>query len=184
MTQILETETDRLKLRQWRDSDLPVFAQLNADPEVMKYFPALLSEEESNSLAREIKSRISKNGWGFWALEKLDTGEFIGFTGLNEPSYEIPVTPCIEIGWRLARQHWGQGYATEAAKACLAITFNTLHLTEVYSFTSLPNLKSRTVMERIGMINTNRNFEHPMVPLENPLREHCLYVITRDRWNN
>lgn len=183
MTKIIETKTARLRLRQWNDSDLPVFARLNADPIVMEYFPGPLTKHESNSMARKIRSRIDENGWGFWALEMLDTGEFIGFTGLNEPSYETPVTPCIEIGWRLAKDHWGYGYATEAARACLEIAFYQLKLSEVYSYTSVLNKKSRAVMERLGMVNMNWNFEHPMVPASSPLREHCLYRIRRDRLN-
>lgn len=181
MAPIIEFQTDRLKLRQWKESDLPIFASMNADPQVMKYYPSVLNEEESHNIAHKFEALIREKGWGFWAVEKLEDERFIGFVGLNEPTYDLPVTPCVEIGWRLGKEHWGKGYATEAAKSCLDFAFNKLNLTEVYSFTSVTNKKSAAVMERIGMMNTNNNFEHPLIPENHPLREHCLYKSISER---
>jgi len=182
MVDIIEIETERLKLRQWKIEDRPLFANINADPAVMKYYPRALSTKESNIMVQKFESLISERGWGFWAVEKIDAGEFIGFVGLHEPTYDLPVSPCVEIGWRLAKEYWGHGYASEAAKASLGIAFDRLDLSEVYSFTSVSNKKSRAVMERIGMININENFEHPMILENSPLREHVLYKINRQSW--
>src|ERR1700733_14545720 len=113
----IELTSARLKLRHWRPSDLDAFAQLNADPRVMEYFPSLMSSEESNALAEKIVSQLETQGFGFWAVEVIGGAPFIGFTGLNVPSFTAPFTPCVEIGWRLAFPFWGKGYATEAAEA-------------------------------------------------------------------
>ena len=174
---ITELETSRLRLRAWRKEDRIPFAKLNADPEVMRYFPTTLSTEESNDLADQISDRMTNQGWGFWAVERKDSAHFIGFVGLNHPSYELPVTPCTEIGWRLAKPDWGMGYATEAAKAALDFGFTKLHLPTIYSFTSTTNQRSMNVMLRLGMNNTKQNFEHPIIPPHHPLREHVLYKI-------
>jgi len=182
MGEIIEIETERLILRQWRDEDKPLFAKMNAHPEVMKYFPALLTVEESNILAGKIEKLIATNGWGFWAVELISTGQFIGFTGLNQPTYELPVSSCVEIGWRLAQEYWGNGYATEAANASLDFAFQNLVLEEVYSFTAVSNQRSRAVMERLHMINMETNFDHPLVPENHPLREHVLYKIDLPSW--
>lgn len=182
MVSIIETITSRLKLRQWKDSDLPVFSAMNADPEVMKYYPGVLNEEQSNNMAQKFRSLIEERGWGFWAVERLEDEAFLGFVGLHEPEYDLPVTPCVEIGWRLGRKYWGNGYATEGAKASLGVAFNELNLLEVYSFTPITNRKSQAVMERIGMKNTNNNFEHPMIPENHPLREHYLYKLVRENF--
>ena len=182
MSSLIETTTKRLLLRQWKDADIPVFAKINADPDVMKYYPSILSNEESQALAHKIRDKINKNGWGFWAVERISDKRFIGFVGLNEPSYELPVSPCIEVGWRLGREYWGNGYATEAGKRCLEIGFYTLGFPEIYSFTPVLNKRSRAVMERIGMDNTSRNFEHPMMPASHPLREHFLYRAEKYSW--
>jgi len=180
MTELIESTTDRLRLRQWKKDDLPAFAALNADAEVMKYYPDTLSEEESNDMAKRFEAIINFKGWGFWVVENLDEKTFMGFVGLHEPTYDLPVTPCVEIGWRLARKYWGHGYATEAAEASLAVAFEKLDLPEVYSFTSVLNKKSQAVMERLGMVNMNQNFEHPMIPENNPLREHFLYRVNKE----
>ena len=182
MTEIIEIKTERLRLRQWKKQDFPAFARLNTDPEVMKYYPYRLNEEESNDMAHRFEALISYKGWGFWVVERLDEKKFMGFVGLHEPTYELPVTPCVEIGWKLAREYWGYGYATEAAKASLEAAFEKLDLPEVYSFTSVLNKKSRAVMERLGMVNMKQNFEHPKVPKDSPLLEHVLYNISRDGW--
>jgi len=180
MNQIIELATKRLKLRQWCQEDWPSFATLNADPVVMEYYPNVLSTEESNAIAQKFQALIAERGWGFWAVETMDEKQFIGFVGLHKPTYQLPVTPCVEIGWRLAKQYWGKGYATEAAKASLAVAFGKLDLPEVYSFTSVTNKRSQAVMERLQMINTMRNFEHPMIPENSPLREHVLYRIDKE----
>jgi RimJ/RimL family protein N-acetyltransferase len=182
MSQIIELETERLKLRQWKESDYPSFAKMNADAEVMKYYPSLMNQTESDEMAHNIQGFISERGWGFWAVEEKINKHFIGFVGLHERIEALPFCPCVEIGWRLATEYWGKGYATEAAKAALHFAFGSLALSEVYSFTSLHNLRSRAVMERLNMVNTHQNFEHPKVPVGNPLREHVLYRLTREQW--
>jgi RimJ/RimL family protein N-acetyltransferase len=169
--------TDRLQLRQWKDSDLLPLAQMCADPEVMRYFPKVFSIDESNAMAESIRSRMAKNGWGWWVVSLKNDDRFMGFLGLNSPQYELPFNPCIEIGWRLAQPFWGKGYATEAGREVLAFAFQTLELEEVVAFTALLNERSQRVMQRLGMQNTDRNFEHPLVPINHPLREHVLYKI-------
>lgn len=179
MAEIIELQTERLTLRQWLKKDWPEFAGICADPVVMAYFPRTLSELESYKMAETISALISERGWGFWAAEEKSSGRFMGFVGLHIPKPEIPCSPCVEIGWRLAREFWGQGYATEAAEKVLKFAFEELNLAEVVSFTSVGNLKSRAVMERLQMLNTHQNFEHPSIPAGHPLREHVLYKITK-----
>lgn len=178
MISIIELETSRLLLRQWKHADYAPFAALNADPSVMEYFPALLSRAESDTMADRCRALISQRGWGFWAAELKASGEFIGFVGLHTPSLELPFSPCVEIGWRLAAAHWGKGLATEAARAALCVGFDTLDLSEIVSFTAVENRRSRAVMGRLGMRESDR-FEHPHVPPDNPLRWHCLYRLSR-----
>lgn len=173
------TTAGRLILRNWRTADLKPFAKLNADPAVMEFFPKALSEEESNAMAARIKDRIDREGWGLWAIERKDTGEFIGFTGLSVPVADLPFMPCVEIGWRLAREHWGNGFATEAARAVLRFAFDELRLAEVVSFTAATNLRSQTVMKRIGMSNTGLDFDHPNVPPGSSLRHHVLFKVLK-----
>ena len=167
-------ETDRLQLRQWKDTDVKALAQMCADPEVMRYFPSVLSTSESNTMAQSIRSKMEQNGWGWWAVSLKDDDQFMGFLGLNSP-HGLPFTPCIEIGWRLAQPFWGKGYAIEAGREVLAFAFHTLKLEEVVSFTAVSNHRSQRVMQRIGMNNTDRNFDHPLMPIGHPLREHVLY---------
>ncbi len=180
----IELETNRLRLRQWRDTDLPIFAEMNADSTVMEYYPKTLSEDESNTMANKLKELISEQSWGFWAVEIKEKNEFIGFVGLHKPTYDLPVTPCVEIGWRLGKKHWGKGYATEAAQEALRFAFVELKLKKVYSFTSVLNKPSWSVMERLHMINLEENFEHPILPENHPLCEHVLYKITAEQWHN
>jgi len=182
MIDITELQTERLLLRQWCEEDLPRFAELNADPEVMEFYPDLLSRQESNAAVEKFKSLISKNGWGFWAVESIHDQSFIGLVGLHKPVYELPFSPCIEIGWRLARTCWGKGYATEAGRACLDFAFDRLDLSEVFAFTSVPNMKSRAVMERLNMANIQANFDHPIIPHNSPFREHVVYKINKQQW--
>jgi RimJ/RimL family protein N-acetyltransferase len=181
MPKTLTFETDRLRLRQWRASDLEPFGALNADPRVMEYFPARLSRAESDAMARRCEAVIEQRGWGLWAVETLAEAAFIGYVGLSVPSVELPFSPCVEVGWRLAFDHWGKGYATEAAREVLRVGFEVLDLPEIVSFTAVRNRRSRAVMERLGMQTAGR-FEHPAVPEESGLREHWLYRLARERW--
>jgi RimJ/RimL family protein N-acetyltransferase len=172
--------TPRLRLRQWCDADIEAFARINADPEVMRYFPAPGTLQGTQRSVDAWRRQINERGWSNWAVERADSGEFIGFVGLTEPARALPFTPCVEIGWRLARAHWGQGYASEAARASLAFGFDRLGLREIVSFTSVLNWPSRKVMERIGMLDTGQDFDHPALPEGSPLRRHCLYRLRRD----
>lgn len=178
----MELNTERLLLRQWRNEDLRGFAELNADPAVMQFYPELLSQQRSNAEAAKLKSLISKNGWGFWAVEPITEQSFIGLVGLHKPTFKLPFGPCVEIGWRLAKKYWGKGYASEAAAACLDFAFDKLDLSEVFAFTSVGNMKSRAVMERLNMVDTKINFDHPTIPQDSPLREHVVYKISKQQW--
>jgi len=182
MAEEIEHETERLKLRQWLPDDYVQFSELSADPEVMEYFPCVLSESESSSFVKKAESLISKKGWGLWAVELKSTQQFIGFVGLHNPEAKLPFTPCTEIGWRLSKKYWGNGYATEAANSSLQYAFETLKTDKVFSFTSINNYRSRAVMERLGMVNQMQNFEHPSIPKGHKLREHVLYKITKESW--
>lgn len=177
--------TDRLLLRQWRDSDREPFAALNADPAVMEHFPALQTREQSDTLIDRNIPELDGRGWGLWALEVKDTGEFIGFTGLNVPTFEAPFLPGVEIGWRLAKGAWGNGYASEAARAALAYAFGPAGLDEIVSFTATTNLPSQRVMQRIGMVHDEAgDFDHPRVEEGHRLRRHVLYRIDRAQWES
>ena len=174
-----------LKLRQWREEDFASFAKINADPRVMAFFPNRLTKQQSDQLANRVKSLISKNGYGFWALELLETGTFIGFVGLNPISTDsgIPHAPMMEIGWRIDADYWGKGYAPEAAQLALNFAFNQLKLDAVYSFTSVLNIPSQRVMQKIGMKNTEQNFEHPALADGHKLKTHCLYKMTGNEFS-
>lgn len=179
---VSELETSRLCLRQWREDDFPIFAELNSDPVVMKHFPAPLQRRESDAMADKCKQLIAERGWGFWAASLKHNGCFIGFVGLHKPKASLPFSPCVEIGWRLHRRYWGNGYATEAAIEALNFAFEVLSLDEVVSFTTVRNHRSRSVMERLGMVNTHQNFYHPDIEPSHPLSEHVLYKIARTEW--
>lgn len=182
MPEPVELETERLRLRQWRSEDRDPFAAMNADPEVMRYFPSVLAREDSDAVADRCQALIALRGWGFWALERRSDNRFIGFVGLHEPDAALPFAPCVEIGWRLAPGAWGQGYATEAANEALAFGFNELALDEIVSFTTLANVRSRAVMARLGMVCSPETFEHPALPPESSLRTHCLYRLPSAHW--
>jgi RimJ/RimL family protein N-acetyltransferase len=179
---ITELNTNRLLLRQWREEDLADFARINADPKVMEFYPKLLSRQESDAAASKFWSLITENGWGFWAVETIAERAFIGLVGLHRPAYKLPFGPCVEIGWRVASPYWGKGYATEAAEASLEFAFDQLDLLEVFAFTSVGNMKSRAVMERLRMVNLQANFDHPTIPRNSPLREHVVYKIIKQQW--
>lgn len=177
-------ETDRLILRQWKNKDLEPFAEMNADPEVMRYFPSTHTPEQSNVMAKKCYDLIGEreHGWGLWAVELQETGEFIGFTGLHIPSPQLSFFPCIEIGWRLRKQFWRKGYATEAAEASLWFAFEVLFFPEIVSFTSVINEPSVGVMKKLGMKDQQKNFMHPLVPKGHVLEEHVLYAIRQEEW--
>jgi RimJ/RimL family protein N-acetyltransferase len=180
-----ELTTDRLLLRNWRDSDREPFAALNADPAVMEHFPAVQTREQSDGLIDRSIPMIDERGWGLWAVEVRETGEFIGFTGLSVPSFEAHFMPAVEIGWRLAKGAWGNGYATEAARAALAHGFGPAGLDEIVSFTATPNVPSQRVMQRIGMVHDEPgDFDHPRIADGHRLRRHVLYRIDRAQWES
>lgn len=172
--------TERLILRPWRDEDFEPYAALNADPRVMEHYPATQTRAESDLGARRIKTRIEEQGWGLWAMELRSTGAFVGFTGLQRPPFEAHFTPCIEIGWRVAYDHWGRGLAPEAARASLAYGFEELELEEIVAMTALPNLRSTRVMEKIGMTRDPADdFDMPRLSEGHRLRRHVLYRAAR-----
>ena len=174
---VRELETERLLLRRWRPEDRAPFAALNADPKVMRHFPALLTRRESDGLADRIETYMERAGWGLWAMEERATGRFLGFTGLARPGFEAPFMPAVEIGWRLQRSAWGRGFATEAARAAARFAFDELALEEIVSLAVVANERSRAVMRRLGMTHDPADdFDHPLV--EQPhLRRHVLYRL-------
>lgn len=182
-TAVTELRTERLLLRQWRPEDREPFAALNDDPLVMEHFPGHLDRAASDAMADRIETAIARNGWGLWAAEVLDTGEFIGFVGLAVPRFEEHFTPCVEIGWRLASSAWGRGYAPEGARASLAHAFGPLGLDEVVAMTIPANDRSQSVMRKIGMTrDESADFDHPLIAEGDPTRRHVLYRITRQEW--
>jgi RimJ/RimL family protein N-acetyltransferase len=176
--------SSRLRLRPWRDEDLPAFAALNADPEVMEFMSKRLNREESDASAGRIIEGFTRDGFGLWAVEVLGVAEFIGFTGLWVTSYETHFTPCVEIAWRLARKYWGFGYATEAARLAMDCGFRSVGLEEIVSFTFVGNVRSRRVMEKLGMTRSPEDdFDHPRLEESHPLRRHVLYRLNRVKWD-
>lgn len=172
--------TPRLLLRHWREEDVEPFAEMGADPDVMEHFPAMLSRAESEAWVERVGSDLEQRGWGLWALEELATRRFLGFTGLNVPGFDAPFLPATEIGWRLRRDAWGRGYATEAARGALAVAFEDLELDELVSFTAVSNTRSQAVMDRIGMTrDPAEDFLHPGIAEDSPVRPHVLYRLTR-----
>ena len=176
-----ELSTERLTLRPWREADHEPFAALNADPYVMDYFPVRLTRAESDRLIARIEAGFDQLGYGLWALELRATGEFIA--GLDIPSFEAHFTPAVEVAWRLARTAWHQGYATEAGRASLAFGFEEAGLDEIVSFTSTMNLRSRAVMQRIGMTHDSADdFDHPELEEGDRLSRHVLYRMPVSDW--
>ena len=175
--------TERLILRGFEDVDRAAHAAMNADPEVMRHFPAPLDAAESDAMLDRIAAHWDEHRFGLWAVERLDDRRFLGFTGLTRPSFQAPFTPAVEVGWRFARAAWGHGYATEAARAALAYGFGTLGLEEIVSFTVPANERSRRVMERLGMTRDPADdFDHPRLAAGSPLRRHVLYRLRREAW--
>lgn len=174
-----EIRTPRLRMRRWTDADREPFAAMNADPEVMRYFPSLQERAASDSLIERIEGTFESRGFGFWALETLADGDFIGFTGLGVLPEGVPAAGQVEIGWRLVTSAWHQGFATEAARAAVELAFDELELPELWSMTAVRNLPSRRVMERLGM-TLHDEFDHPRVPEGNPVRPHVMYHLPRE----
>jgi RimJ/RimL family protein N-acetyltransferase len=175
--------TARLRLRRWRSEDLAPFAELNADPEVMEHFPAPLDVATSDLLAERVIAHFERYGFGPWAVEIPGVTEFAGFVGLMTPTFDAHFTPCVEIGWRLARAVWGQGYATEAARAAIGFGFEELEFDQIIAMTVPANLRSRSVMERLGMGSLPADdFDHPQLPVGHVLRRHVLYRLRRADW--
>jgi RimJ/RimL family protein N-acetyltransferase len=172
--------TARLRLGHWREEDLTAFAAMNADPRVMEFMPKLLSRAQSDALAERISQNFAIHGFGGWTIEVPGVADFIGFAGLSVPRFEAHFTPCVEIGWRLAYDFWGFGYATEAARAALEYGFQEIGLQEIVSFTTTKNQRSRRVMERLGMKRSEQDdFLHPLLEESHPLRAHVLYRMRR-----
>ncbi|MEU5942075.1 GNAT family N-acetyltransferase [Micromonospora sp. NPDC047548] len=166
-------DTDRLVLRDWRESDVPAWAAMNADPQVREFLGPLLTAEQSAASVRSFQDDLDRKGYGFWAVEVRDTGEFVGFTGLDDVDEEVPVTG-VEVGWRLARSAWGHGYATEAARAALRYGFDTVGLAEILAITTATNVRSQAVMRRLGMTtDPTEDFDHPGEP--EALRRQVVY---------
>lgn len=174
-------ETERLKLRHWQKDDLEPFARLNGDRKVMEWFPKMLDKDETAAFIEYIRDHFKTYQFGLWAVELKDNGEFIGFVGLWKPKFEADFTPCVEVGWRLLSEHWGRGYAPEAAIASINDGFNRAGLDEIMSFTSVHNKKSIRVMEKIGL-KRQADFEHPQLPEGHFLRPHVRYSIYKDDW--
>ena len=177
---MIEIRTERLHLRRWRDEDRVPFAEINADPDVMRYFPRTLTREQSDALADSIEQGWDERGFGLWVVEVAGDVPFAGFVGLSVQSF-IPLDPPpVEVGWRLGKEHWGKGYATEAGSASLRFGFG-VGLAEIVSCTTEENWPSRRVMERLGMSHDpNDDFDHPRLSVNSPLRRHVLYRIRRN----
>lgn len=171
-------ETERLVLREWLDADRPAYIEMNRDADVMEFFSAVLTAEQSLQHIERIYELIKKSGYGLFAVERKEDGAFIGFTGFSHPRFEASFTPCIEIGWRIAREFWNKGYATEAAKACIGFGFEEMRWKEIYSFTSVLNIRSENVMKKIGMQKIGE-FDHPLLENDHPLQKHVLYKISQ-----
>jgi ribosomal-protein-alanine N-acetyltransferase len=176
-------ETARLLLREWQDRDLEPFAALNADARVMEHFVSPLTRAESDALAARLRGGWATHGYGHWAVERRSDGRFIGFVGLALWAFDAPFMPAVEIGWRLVPDAWGQGFATEAANAALEFGFERAGLDEILSWTTVSNVRSRALMERIGMVrDPSADFEHPNIPVGHPIRPHVVYRLSRADW--
>jgi RimJ/RimL family protein N-acetyltransferase len=182
-----ELRTERLLLRRWREDDRAPFAALNADPVVMEHFLATMTRAESDAFVDRIEAELDEVGYGLWAVEVVGSAQaaaFVGYVGLHRVPFAAHFSPtadgspAVEVGWRLAREHWGRGYATEAARAAVAHGFDAARLDEIVSFTTLANERSWHVMEKLGMTRDPADdFDHPNVPAGHRLRRHVLYRL-------
>jgi RimJ/RimL family protein N-acetyltransferase len=178
-----QLQTQRLSLRRWRKDDLKPFAALNGDPDVMEHFPSVMTEDRTADMISWIEEHFEKHGFGLWAVENTASGDLVGFTGLAIPSFEAEFMPAVEVGWRLGKEHWGKGYATEAARAALAYGFDEAGLEHIVSFTIPANTRSTMVMERLGMTHdVADDFDHPAMSADSPLRRHVLYRMSATDW--
>ena len=173
--------TARLVMRRWRDADRAPFAAMSADPDVMRYFPATLDRAASDAVIDRVEALFTEQGFGLWALELAGPAEFIGFTGLNPMPGDVPGAGGMEVGWRLARHAWHQGYASEAARAAAAVAFGGARLREIWSMTAVRNEPSQAVMRRLGM-TVSGYFDHPRIAAGHPLRPHVVYRLRRADW--
>lgn len=174
-------ETPRLILRRWTQADFAPFVQMNADPEVMRYFPNTLTAGETRDFYRRIQAEFADSGYGLCAAQEKAHGAFIGFIGFHQADFEASFTPCIEIGWRLDKRFWNRGFATEGAKACLVYGFESLGFDRVYSFTAEINRPSQRVMQKIGLAEY-LHFNHPRVAAGSPLCAHVCYMANREKY--
>jgi RimJ/RimL family protein N-acetyltransferase len=179
----IHIETERLLLRDWKDEDAAPFAAINADPRVMEFFAKRLDRADSDAFIQRVRDNIAGEGFGLYAVEVKETGKFIGFVGLARPAFDAHFTPAVEIGWRLAREAWGQGYASEAARAVIDHAFGVLGIDALVSFTAEWNRPSQRVMEKIGMRrDPAEDFAHPKLAADHKLSRHVLYRIDRAAW--
>ncbi len=175
--------TERLVLRRWLDCDRQPFQRLNADPQVMEFMPGLLAPEESDELIDRSEQHFERHGFGPFAVELIENRIFLGFIGLSMPAFDAPFMPAVEIGWRLAAEYWGRGLATEGARAVLRLGFEEIGLGSIVSFTVHQNLRSRRVMEKLGMThNASDDFDHPRLHEGHALRRHVLYRLEGATW--
>ena len=177
MQKIVELETEECYLRAWREEDFAPYAKLTSDREVMKFFPKILTPQESRTAALKFQRLLSTRGWGFWAVEEKKSGKFIGYAGLHSPSTIFPFSPCVEIAWRIEEQYWKSGVVLELGKVILNHALTVLKLEEIVYFSSVDNERAKGVVEALGMVNQEQNFSHPFVPKEHRLSEHYLYKI-------
>jgi RimJ/RimL family protein N-acetyltransferase len=175
-------QTDRLILREWRESDREPFARMNADPRVMEFYPATLTRDQSDRMVERIQSEIGERGFGYWALELRESGAFVGYTGIRWVEWVMHFTPAVEVGWRVAPEYWGSGFATEAARAAVRDGFERAGIEEIVAMASARNVRSTRVMEKLGMTHDPRDdFDHPMVESGHRLSRHVLYRLRRER---
>jgi len=175
-------QTERLGLREWKESDHDPFAEMNAHPEVMHYFPFLMTKEQTDAYLERIYDHFKTYGYGVYAVDLLATKEFIGYIGFSRPSWEAYFTPCVEVGWRLTHKAWNKGYATEGALACLEFGFNSLGFDEIFSWTALDNIPSERVMQKIGLKKIDE-FDHPLLEKGSRLERHVLYRLATKEYN-
>jgi RimJ/RimL family protein N-acetyltransferase len=179
-----QLETDRLILRHWREEDLPAWIAMNADPEVMEFFPKLLTQDESIAMAERLQTRLENEAFGLWAVEAKGGEPFIGFVGLSIQDVGLSICPCVEVGWRLKKSAWGKGFASEAARESLRFGFEECDIQDIYSFTTKTNLKSQAVMKRIGMAERpDLAFNHPRIDAASPLASHVTHWLGKNKAN-
>tara|TARA_B110000208_G_scaffold189213_1_gene250322 strand:- start:870 stop:1403 length:534 start_codon:yes stop_codon:yes gene_type:complete len=171
-------KSERLGFRNWNENDKSKMGMINSDPKVMEHFPTIPTQKQTDEFIDRMKTQFSKNGFCYFAVDKLDSNEFIGFIGIAEQNFESDFTPCVDIGWRLAQTEWGKGYATEGAKKCLEFAFNEIGLENIKSICPETNDKSEKVMKKIGMKKA-KNFNHPLLSEYKELEKCALYEIEK-----